>query len=66
MESIYFAISMGHPERMGIRHGWSVETFVEKSQMRLPSGATYRNFCIGCDRFHEEVLIPLRRSGRPE
>jgi len=22
---------MGHPERMGIRHGWSVETFVEKS-----------------------------------
>ncbi|QUW01277.1 SPASM domain-containing protein [Chloracidobacterium sp. MS 40/45] len=65
-DPVYEAISMGHPERMGIRHGWSVETFVEKSQMRLPSGATYRNFCIGCDRFHEEVLIPLRRSGRPE
>ncbi len=53
---VYEAISMGHPERMGIRHGWSVETFLEKSVAQLPSGKTYRNLCVGCDRFHEEVL----------
>ncbi|MCC6364670.1 MAG: SPASM domain-containing protein [Bryobacterales bacterium] len=54
---IYEAISMGHPERMGIRHGWSVEAFLEKSQVALASGGTYQNLCIGCDRFHEEVLL---------
>ncbi len=46
--SVYEAISMGHPERMDIQHGWSVETFLEKSTTRLASG---------CDRFHEEVLM---------
>lgn len=54
---VYEAISMGHPERMGIRHGWTVETFLEKSKAVLPSGGVYRNLCIGCDRFHEEVLL---------
>ncbi|MCC6341421.1 MAG: SPASM domain-containing protein [Bryobacterales bacterium] len=54
---VYEAISMGHPERMGIHHGWTVETFLEKSKAVLPSGAVYRNLCIGCDRFHEEVLL---------
>ncbi len=53
---VYEAISMGHPERMGIAHGWSVETFLEKSVSQLASGKTYRNLCLGCDRFHEEVL----------
>lgn len=53
----YEAISMGRPERMGIRHGWSVEKFIEKSTMRLPSGKLYQNYCVGCDRFHEEVLM---------
>jgi hypothetical protein len=53
---IYEAISMGHPERMGIQHGWSVEKFLEKSIVRMPSGKIYRNLCVGCDRFHEEVL----------
>ncbi|MEX2260914.1 MAG: SPASM domain-containing protein [Bryobacteraceae bacterium] len=56
-DPVYEAISMGHPERMGIRHGWSVEKFLEKSSVRLPSGRLYRNLCIGCDRFHEEVLM---------
>ena len=56
---VYEAITMGHPERMGIRHGWSVEKFLEKSQTVLPSGRAYGNLCIGCDRFHEEVLAPL-------
>ncbi len=54
---VYEAISMGHPERMGISHGWSVEKFLEKSRTRLPSGRVYQNLCIGCDAFHEEVLM---------
>jgi hypothetical protein len=54
---VYEAISMGHPERMGIAHGWSVEKFLEKSRTVLPSGRAYQNLCIGCDAFHEEVLM---------
>jgi len=53
---VYEAISMGRPETMGIQHGWSVEKFLEKSSVRLPSGRVYQNLCVGCDRFHEEVL----------
>ncbi|MBK5293112.1 MAG: radical SAM/SPASM domain-containing protein [Acidobacteriia bacterium] len=53
---VFEAISMGHPERMGLQHGWSVEKFFEKSRIELPSGGVYQNLCIGCDRFHEEVL----------
>lgn len=53
---VYEAISMGHPERMGIAHGWTVDRFLEKSTATLPSGRTYRNLCIGCDAFHREVL----------
>jgi hypothetical protein len=55
-DPVYEAISMGHPERMGIAHGWSVETFLEKSTTTLPSGRTYQNLCIGCDAFHREKL----------
>lgn len=58
---IYEAISMGHPERMGITHGWSVERFLEKSRVTQPSGRVYQNLCVGCDAFHEEVLL-----ARPE
>jgi len=54
---VYEAISMGHPERMGIAHGWTVETFLEKSKTVLPSGRIYQNLCIGCDAFHAEVLM---------
>jgi hypothetical protein len=54
---VYEAISMGHPERMGIAHGWTVETFLEKSKTILPSGRIYQNLCIGCDAFHAEVLM---------
>lgn len=61
---VYEALSMGHPERMGIAHGWTVEKFVEASTVRSPSGKVYQNFCLGCDRFHEEVLIPLARDQR--
>jgi hypothetical protein len=54
---IYEAISMGHPERMGIAHRWTVEKFLERSRTELPSGRVYRNLCLGCDAFHEEVLM---------
>ncbi len=54
--SVYEAISMGHPERMGIQHGWSVEKFLAKSRTTLPSGRIYQNLCLGCDAFHAEVL----------
>ncbi len=59
---VYEALSMGHPERMGVSYGWTVEKFIEKSTLRLPSGKVYQNLCVGCDRFHEEVLIPLIRQ----
>lgn len=54
---VYEAISMGHPERMGISHGWTVDRFLEASTTRLENGQLYQNLCLGCDRFHEEVLI---------
>ncbi|MBC7927292.1 MAG: radical SAM/SPASM domain-containing protein [Bryobacteraceae bacterium] len=53
---VYEAISMGHPERMGIVHGWTVEKFYQKSRVVLPSGREYQNLCIGCDAFHNEAL----------
>ncbi|MGH9430516.1 MAG: SPASM domain-containing protein [Terriglobia bacterium] len=59
---VYEAISMGHPERMGIAQGWNVEKFIEKSTTTLPSGRVYQNFCIGCDTFHREVLMPPQES----
>lgn len=58
---VYEALSMGRPERMGIAHGWTVERFIEASTIKLPSGKTYQNLCLGCDAFHEQVLIPLSR-----
>jgi len=68
----YEAITMGHPERMGLAYGWSEAKFVEASRTTTPQGADYRNLCIGCDRFHAEVLGPIldeararRRAKRP-
>jgi MoaA/NifB/PqqE/SkfB family radical SAM enzyme len=55
----YEAITMGHPERMGLAHGWSEQRFIEASKTRLPDGTAYQNLCIGCDRFHDEVLGPV-------
>ena len=60
----YEAITMGHPERMGIAHGWSETTFIERSATVTPTGDPYRNLCIGCDRFHEEVLGPILEAAR--
>ena len=63
---VYEAISMGHPERMGIATGWSPATFMERSRTITPAGRTYQNLCIGCDRFHEEVLGPMLGELRRE
>ena len=62
---VYEALSMGQPEWMGIAHGWMVKRFIEASTIRLQSDKLYQNFCVGCDKFHEEVLIPaITRSRR--
>jgi hypothetical protein len=63
-EPAYEAITMGHPERMGIRYGWSEARFVARSETLTPQGTPYRNLCIGCDRFHEEVLGPVLEAAR--
>ncbi|MBM3833236.1 MAG: radical SAM/SPASM domain-containing protein [Verrucomicrobia bacterium] len=63
---IYEAIAMGHPERMGVRYGWSPANFVERSRTVTPAGRPYQNLCIGCDRFHEEVARPLLAELRRE
>lgn len=55
---VYEALSMGHPQRMGVTRGWTVEKFLEKSTITLTNGEKYQNFCIGCDAFHDEVLAP--------
>jgi hypothetical protein len=55
-DPVYEAISMGHPERMGLAAGWDVARFLQESETQTPSGKPYRNLCIGCDRFHEQVL----------
>jgi len=60
----YEAITMGHPERMGLTHGWSEERFIEQSRTAMPDGTPYRNLCIGCDRFHEQVLGPVLAAAR--
>ncbi len=52
------AISMGHPERMGIARGWDVARFLAACETATPGGRRYRNLCIGCDRFHDAVLGP--------
>ncbi len=56
---VFEAISMGHPERMGLSQGWSVERFIEASETVTPAGTSYRNLCIGCDQFQTEILGPV-------
>lgn len=63
-EPAFEAIAMGHPERMGIAQGWSVEKFIEKSRTTTPAGRPYQNLCIGCDAFHAEVLGPVLERAR--
>jgi hypothetical protein len=55
---------MGHPERMGLAHGWDEATFIARSRTTRPDGQPYQNLCIGCDRFHEEVVGPVLDAAR--
>jgi hypothetical protein len=63
-DPVYEAISAGHPERMGEAHGWDTARFVEASRCTTPQGRPYQNLCIGCDRFHTEVLEPRLAAAR--
>ena len=60
------ALNAGAPERMGTAFGWDEATFLRHSETKTPGGETYRNICIGCDRFHEQVLGPLIEGLRRE
>jgi sulfatase maturation enzyme AslB (radical SAM superfamily) len=62
--SVYVAINAGRPERMGIEAGWSEAEFRRKSRVILESGQVYENLCIGCDRFHDEVMSNSASEGR--
>ena len=57
-DPVYEAINLGQPERMGLAAGWDEQRFIEASRTVTPQGRAYQNLCIGCDRFHEEVLAP--------
>jgi len=63
---VFEAIATGHPERMGITYGWDVGQFIEQSRTTTPQGKPYQNLCIGCDRFHEQVLGPVIESLRQQ
>jgi len=58
------AIDAGRPERMGLDAGWSEAEFLARSETLTPQGKPYANLCIGCDRFHEEVLGPRLMAAR--
>jgi len=60
----YAAISRGEPEQMGLADGWTKEDFIAKSHTLTPQGRPYANLCIGCDRFHEEVLAERVAAAR--
>jgi len=60
----YEAITMGHPERMGLVDGWSEAEFLAQSRTTMPDGTAYQNLCIGCDRFHEAMLGPVLAQAR--
>ncbi|MCJ2185803.1 radical SAM/SPASM domain-containing protein [Novosphingobium beihaiensis] len=54
---VYQALSEGRPDRMGLEFGWDEARFAEACQTVTPAGKAYSNPCIGCDRFHEEVMV---------
>ncbi len=61
------AINAGRPERMGLSHDWDEAKFIEASKTKTPNGDDYGNLCIGCDKFHVDVLgsvLDEKRRGR--
>jgi hypothetical protein len=63
-DPVYQAIDAGTPQRMGIGLGWTEADFLAKSHTLTPQGRPYANLCVGCDRFHEEVLAPRIAAAR--
>jgi hypothetical protein len=61
---VYEAIHRGRPQEMGLAHGWSEAEFTRRSRMIRPDGSVYENLCLGCDRFHDEVLSPVYAKAR--
>jgi hypothetical protein len=49
---------------MGLAYGWSEAKFLAASRTTTPKGEAYQNLCIGCDRFHEQVLGPVLEAAR--
>lgn len=63
-DPVYEAINAGVPKRMGLAFGWTEADFLAKSHTTDPKGRAYANLCIGCDRFHEEVLGTRIKAAR--
>lgn len=63
-DPVYQAINAGRPELMGQTLGWSEAEFRARSRTTDPAGRDYANLCIGCDRFHEEMLGPRVAAAR--
>ena len=63
-----------HPSaKTFLAYGWDEQKIIKASRTQLPDGTPYENLCIGCDRFHEQVLGPVieeakarRRAARGE
>ncbi len=61
---VFEALNAGDPLHMGESMGWDEEQFRTASHTITPQGHPYANLCIGCDRFHEEMLGPVIREMR--
>lgn len=59
---VFEALNQGAPDKMGLTQGWSEEKFHQASHTELPNGTPFANLCIGCDKFHEEVMEPVIRE----
>lgn len=52
------AINQGRPELMGELDGWQEADYLDACHTQSPTKENYANICIGCDKFHQEVLGP--------
>lgn len=56
---VFEALNRGEPQKMGTAHGWSEERFFKASETTMPNGKPFANLCIGCDKFHDEIMAPV-------
>ena len=61
---VFEALNKGDPLNMGESMGWNETRMRAESRTATPQGVPYANPCIGCDRFHEEMLGPVIRDIR--